>query len=333
MNAERRRGGEGHAGEARACRVQRERHVVLDVRCPEQEQRNHDDARSAVRGLVQAVLEQRLGELDIRGGDLEIGPACPVGGRHATRAPRRRADCDCRGRAKGGGETSIRRPGRDPHPEAAQWSPWLTSREASGRSPGSWVQELALWRRALLPGPPQRGPVAFGLGFPHTVAGPRRRFTGFPIVPSRAPEAVGLSVQLASPLVGRSAGCQYCKAFAAPDWRARAESDASSGDAPRCRVVGLALRSLGCMKPGSSDTLSKGVVVVLEAIDSTLSRLALTPDGPETRNLREMALACAREAEGWREQPPSSEQRETLMERVLAVHVAVDRLAARCSPE
>jgi hypothetical protein len=74
------------------------------------------------------------------------------------------------------------------------------------------------------------------------------------------------------------------------------------------------------------------VVVALEAISLTLKRLALAPDGPEAHELRETALACAREAEGWRERPPNAEQREALIKRVLAVHVAVDRLASRQTP-
>jgi len=86
------------------------------------------------------------------------------------------------------------------------------------------------------------------------------------------------------------------------------------------------------MKRGSHDTWSKGVVVVLEAIDLTLRRLSHAPDGPEERELREAALACAKEAEGWRERPPSAEQREALMKRVLAVHVAAERLASRQQP-
>ncbi len=82
------------------------------------------------------------------------------------------------------------------------------------------------------------------------------------------------------------------------------------------------------MKREPGDTLSKGIVVVLEAIDLTLERLALVPDGPEARELHQATLACAKVAEGWRNKAPSAEQREALMKRVLALHVAASRLAA-----
>ncbi len=85
------------------------------------------------------------------------------------------------------------------------------------------------------------------------------------------------------------------------------------------------------MKRGSHDTWSKRVVVVLEAIDLTLRGLAHAPDGPAERELRQTAVACAKEAEGWRQRPPSGEEREALMKRVLAVHVAAEGLASNSS--
>lgn len=82
------------------------------------------------------------------------------------------------------------------------------------------------------------------------------------------------------------------------------------------------------MKKGSASP-SRATVIVLEAIDLTLKRLALVPDCPEARALLDATRACAKEAEGWRAQPPSVEQREGLMKRVLALHVAANRLEAR----
>jgi hypothetical protein len=77
-----------------------------------------------------------------------------------------------------------------------------------------------------------------------------------------------------------------------------------------------------------SETPSRGLAIVLEAIDLTLKRLALVAQCPEARALLEATLACAREAEGWRALPASVEQREALMKRVLALHVAASRLKA-----
>jgi len=58
----------------------------------------------------------------------------------------------------------------------------------SGRSPGSWVSKgLPLQRRP--PPSSTHGWVAFMKNdFPLTVAGPRRCFTGFPVMPWGAPE-------------------------------------------------------------------------------------------------------------------------------------------------
>lgn len=43
-------------------------------------------------------------------------------------------------------------------------------------------------------------------------------------------------------------------------------------------------------------------------------------------SLREKALACIKEAERWRDHPPSVEKREALMKKVLGLHTAVSRL-------
>ena len=57
-----------------------------------------------------------------------------------------------------------------------------------------------------------------------------------------------------------------------------------------------------------------------------MKNLAQLPDSAHARKVREKALACIKEAEGWRDHPPSVEQREALMKKVLGLHTAVRRL-------
>jgi hypothetical protein len=66
--------------------------------------------------------------------------------------------------------------------------------------------------------------------------------------------------------------------------------------------------------------------MVLEAVDIVLRNLAELPDGADARKVREKALAYIKEAEGWRDHPPSVEKREALMKKVLGLHTAVSRL-------
>ena len=75
----------------------------------------------------------------------------------------------------------------------------------------------------------------------------------------------------------------------------------------------------------------RGLALVIEAVNVVLKHLAQMSDGPEVRELRDEALGCINEAVLWKdEQPrPTVQQRDTLMKKVLALHIAANKLDAR----
>jgi len=67
-------------------------------------------------------------------------------------------------------------------------------------------------------------------------------------------------------------------------------------------------------------------VVVRDAIDVVLRRLQCTPPSDRTEQLRAWLDECSQEFEQWSASPPTDRERDGIMKRVLALHVAVTRL-------
>ncbi len=65
---------------------------------------------------------------------------------------------------------------------------------------------------------------------------------------------------------------------------------------------------------------------MLDAIGKALASLRILPDSQEARVLREECLAWERMAKDWEHSPPTAEERETAMKKVVALHVAISRL-------
>ncbi len=72
----------------------------------------------------------------------------------------------------------------------------------------------------------------------------------------------------------------------------------------------------------------RGIALVIEAVNVILRHLAEAPDGQEVRELRERGLGYINEAVLWKDARPrpSVQARETLMKKVLVLHVAVNKL-------
>lgn len=70
----------------------------------------------------------------------------------------------------------------------------------------------------------------------------------------------------------------------------------------------------------------RGIALVIGAVHVILKRLAELPEGPEVHAQRETALGYIGEVAMWNASQPSVEMREATMKRVLALHVAVNRL-------
>jgi hypothetical protein len=78
---------------------------------------------------------------------------------------------------------------------------------------------------------------------------------------------------------------------------------------------------------------TKRMSLVLDAIEIALGQLAKLPDSPEVEELRTKALVYERDAKHWSEKAPTSEQREAMMKKVLALHILVTKLAREGSKE
>ena len=72
----------------------------------------------------------------------------------------------------------------------------------------------------------------------------------------------------------------------------------------------------------------RGLALVIEAVNIILRHLGELPDGPEVRELRHRGLGYINEAVLWKDvrPQPSVEMRESLMKKVLVLHVAVRKL-------
>jgi hypothetical protein len=69
----------------------------------------------------------------------------------------------------------------------------------------------------------------------------------------------------------------------------------------------------------------QGIALVIAAVNVVLRHLGALPDDPEVRELRETALGYINEVVLWTTTLPSVEERDTLMKKVLALHVSVNR--------
>jgi len=69
--------------------------------------------------------------------------------------------------------------------------------------------------------------------------------------------------------------------------------------------------------------------LVQDSIEVVMRRLSSLPDGPEVEALGLKAAYYIQQARGWERKLPTVEQRETLMKRVLALHVEVAKIERR----
>jgi hypothetical protein len=73
---------------------------------------------------------------------------------------------------------------------------------------------------------------------------------------------------------------------------------------------------------------SQGVAVALDAIRAVLDVLSCVPHCDERRRLTGEARACERIVHTWDLLAPKAEEREAVMKRVLALHIATAKLRA-----
>mgnify|MGYP001194032952 CR=1 FL=1 len=72
---------------------------------------------------------------------------------------------------------------------------------------------------------------------------------------------------------------------------------------------------------------SKRSPLVAKAIRTANEQLAKMPSSPEVLALKGVISAIQEEVAVWEATPPASDQREGVMKRVLAIHLAITRLA------
>ena len=70
------------------------------------------------------------------------------------------------------------------------------------------------------------------------------------------------------------------------------------------------------------------IAPVIDALHVILRRLGDLPEGPEVAELRDRALECIEETVAWNTAQVSSEGRNATMVRVLALHIAANKLAS-----
>ncbi|MGA3119924.1 MAG: hypothetical protein ABSF69_04050 [Polyangiaceae bacterium] len=73
-------------------------------------------------------------------------------------------------------------------------------------------------------------------------------------------------------------------------------------------------------------TSPKRVSPLLDAIRQALDALTKLPESPRAQQLRDQCLAYEHIAEQWTREPPTPEDREALMKRVLSLNAMVDRV-------
>jgi hypothetical protein len=67
-------------------------------------------------------------------------------------------------------------------------------------------------------------------------------------------------------------------------------------------------------------------LVVTDAIELVVRRLSTLPPSPKVESLQTKAQEYLRVPEGWNVTPPTAEDRDRLMKRVLRLHVEVAKL-------
>jgi len=67
---------------------------------------------------------------------------------------------------------------------------------------------------------------------------------------------------------------------------------------------------------------------VLDSIDIVLQSLAVLEESPEVTELRGRAIDCRTKVLQWTMRPPTTEEREKMMQTVLGLHIAVAKLKA-----
>lgn len=71
--------------------------------------------------------------------------------------------------------------------------------------------------------------------------------------------------------------------------------------------------------------LAKQIPSVLDAIRQALLVVSNLPESDEARQLGDQCLACEHIAERWAQQPPTPDEREALMKKVLSLQIKVTR--------
>jgi hypothetical protein len=71
---------------------------------------------------------------------------------------------------------------------------------------------------------------------------------------------------------------------------------------------------------------SKRTALLHDAIRKALASLELLPDNDESRRLWAECVSLERVATDWSQSPPTPEERETAMRKVVALHVAIARV-------
>ncbi len=102
-----------------------------------------------------------------------------------------------------------------------------------------------------------------------------------------------------------------CEPVCAGDWR---------------RTVSQLSRYL-CLRRGVTHVPDSKLDLLLDSVVSILRALATMPSTPEVRDLAHRALDCERKVKTWVEHPPTPDERETMMKRVLGLHTALAKLA------
>jgi hypothetical protein len=72
---------------------------------------------------------------------------------------------------------------------------------------------------------------------------------------------------------------------------------------------------------------NKPFPAITKAIRTAAEQLARMPSSPEVLSLKSVMSAIQEEVDGWAATAPAAEKREGVMKRVLAVHLAITRLA------
>jgi hypothetical protein len=68
---------------------------------------------------------------------------------------------------------------------------------------------------------------------------------------------------------------------------------------------------------------SQRLTIVLDAIDVVLHRLSVLEPSHEVEDLRLKAGDCLQQLDGWQYSEPTTEQREALLKKVLALHTTL----------